>query len=458
MAAEETSSASPSSSAPVASVPGPFVPVPFVPVPFKNPTSSAQLGAGGRPADDDLVPVDVQLAWQEDYCRSHGAPTAALMLEAVRDDLRRGGICADVLPAQTRFGDLIGLRIMAAIHLLAIERAAPQVALHAATLGGTAPDLSANPARERIRFRAAVVETIARHPERIRQALGQVPQTNEVGRSIPLRIALSYIAATSQGDAISQGWTPNRPRPSQAQGIRDPSTCLPVRLLEIGASAGLNLRADHLPGESSLEFGPMPRITERLGCDLNPIDPTTTAGRARLTSYIWLDDLIRFERLREALDVAARIPAKVVQEDALAFVESLELKAGSAAVLWHSAMWIYLAPPTRAAIEQQILRLGHGANPDQPFWHICWEWSLDHGQPNPACSTNPASSANGESSPPKVTSAGTRTTPKAAGTTAAGVGDTFNLIARRWIGSSEDGNPIVLATGTSHGRSVRIYQ
>jgi len=129
-----------------------------------------------RPSDDDIVPVDVQLAWQERYCQAAGAPTAALILQAVRADLAQGGICAGLLPGRTRFGDLIGLRIMAAIHLLAIERAAPGVALHAPTLGGTAPDASANPARERIRFRASVLQAIAEHPERIRAALARLDE------------------------------------------------------------------------------------------------------------------------------------------------------------------------------------------------------------------------------------------------------------------------------------------
>lgn len=359
-----------------------------------------------RPSDDDTVPVDVQLAWQEHYCQAAGAPTAALVLQAVREDLAQGGICAGLLPGRTRFGDLIGLRIMAAIHLLAIERAAPGVALHAPTLGGTAPDASANPARERIRFRSSVLQAIAEHPERIRAALEQVPQTNEVGRSVPLRIALGHVA-------------------------RSPGAG-PVRLLELGASAGLNLRADHLPGRPDLESGPMPRIIERVGCDLHPIDPTTTEGRARLTSYIWLDDTDRYERLRHALQVAAEVPATVVQQDAASFAESMALVPGTVTVLWHSAMWSYLTEPDRARIEEQVQRLGSQASQEQPFWHVRWEWA-----PSPILDSPQAASD-----------------------------ATFSLVARHWGHSGApadgderaarpaDGDVMVLATGTSHGRAV----
>ncbi|MFM8896820.1 MAG: DUF2332 domain-containing protein [Actinomycetales bacterium] len=355
-----------------------------------------------RPNDDEIVPVDVQLAWQEHYCRTAGAPTAALVLQSVREDLAQGGPCAEVLPERTRFGDRIGLRIMAALHLLAIERQAPQIALHVPTLGGIAPDASPDPPRERIRFRSAVIDAISEHADRIRAALDRVPQTNEVGRCIPLRIGLSHVARVSEG--------------------------LSVRLLEIGSSAGLNLRADHLPGLGQLEVGPLPDIVERLGCDLHPIDPGSTAGRARLTSYIWLDDTDRYERLRQALDVAGRVPARVVQQDAVEFTESISLVPGTATVLWHSAMWIYLSPADRERIEQGIQRLGEQASPEQPFWHLCWEWATDPGITVP----QPGSDA------------------------------TFSLIARCWAGHGTqadedpwtDGEVRILASGTSHGRSV----
>lgn len=166
----------------------------------------------------------------------------------------------------------------------------------------------------------------------------------------------------------------------------------------------------------------MPVIAERLGCDLNPIDPTSTAGRARLTSYIWLDDVDRFERLREALDVASRVPATVVQQDAVAFAQSMDLRPGVTTLLWHSAMWIYLSPSARAQIEQEILRLGRQASPRQPFWHVCWEWASDPGPESTMVSSDA----------------------------------TFSLTARCWSGLPDDGAPHVLATGTSHGRTVRL--
>ncbi len=332
--------------------------------------------------DDEVVPIESQLDWQERYCRAAGSPTSAEILRAVIDDLDGPRALASVLPTHTRFGDLIGLRIMAAVHLLAIERLAPSVAIFAPTLGGVAPSRGTNPDRATSEFHEAVVEAITVNAEMVATAITEVPQTNEVGRSRLLRIALSMIG----GD---------------------------VRLFEFGASAGLNLRADHLPGEPTLESGPMPRVIERRGCDLNPIDPTTTPGRARLTSYVWMDDIDRFEWLRGALRVAAEIPASVVTQDAAGFVSGLELNAGSTTVLWHSSMWGYLPESTRARIHEGIERLGGAASSESPLWHVAWEPVADDR-------------------------------------------DRHELTVQVWNGTPGSGVARTLATGTTHGGQITL--
>jgi hypothetical protein len=103
------------------------------------------------------------------------------------------------------------------------------------------------------------------------------------------------------------------------------STGLPFRLLEIGCSAGLNLRWDRYCYETACgEWGPagapvvfensfsgnaLPLdvavdVLERRGCDLNPIDPTTKEGRLRLLSFVWPDQTARFRQLSNAIEVA----------------------------------------------------------------------------------------------------------------------------------------------------------
>lgn len=330
-----------------------------------------------RPHDDSVVAIDEALSWQAGYCRQRGSDIAAALLDAVSADIAQGGPLAAILPARVRFGDLPGLRVMAAVHELALTRRAPAVALHLPTLGGTAPSAWGA-------FSEAVVAALVRHPTVLADALARTPQTNETGRSALLRAALSRIPG-------------------------------PVRLRELGASAGLNLRADHLPGDPALESGPLPTVVDRLGCDLHPIDPMTTDGRVRLTSYVWVDDVARFERLRTALDVASRVPATVIAADAADFTASLELADGET-VLWHSAVWVYLPEPTRRAIQQAIRALGARATPSRRLAHVSWEWRPEGGE----------------------------------------VSAPFELVLRRWDGAAHVGRPHVIAVGASHGSPAEL--
>jgi hypothetical protein len=94
---------------------------------------------------------------------------------------------------------------------------------------------------------------------------------------------------------------------------------LPLRLLEVGASAGLNLRFDSYrderwgPADSGVVrsrlSGRPPldgsvRVVARAGCDARPVDPCSEEGRLTLTAYVWADQQERLERLRAALTVA----------------------------------------------------------------------------------------------------------------------------------------------------------
>ena len=329
--------------------------------------------------DDDRVPLVEALAWQREYVTAAGSPTAAEILRAVADDVAAGGLLASLLPATVRFGDLPGLRIMAAVHRLALDRRAPAVALHLPTLGGTPPRSAA----DRAAFRRDVVDALSRHADELAWSLAHTPQTNETGRAALLRCALSRLDAPA------------------------------VRLFEIGASAGLNLRADHLPGDPTLEAGPLPRVVERLGCDLEPVDATTSEGRTLLSSYVWVDDVARFRRLAAALDVADRIPATVTRMDAADFVAGLSVREGAATVLWHSAMWIYLPGRTRQAVRAAVARLGRRATGTAPVHHVSWEWDTT-------------------------------------GDDRSG----FLLVSRTWRGEASDGEPRLLATGRSHGRDI----
>jgi hypothetical protein len=339
-----------------------------------------QSRAVERPSDDDQVWLADALRWQAQYCAGRGSPIAARICDTV--SRASADLLGDELPERVRFGDLIGLRVMATVHRLALQRLAPEVAMHLPTLGGTPPI----DARSWQAFDSAVITALLEHPRALAWSLDHVPQTNETGRAVLLRRGLSLL-----GELGLPG---------------------PVRLLEIGSSAGLNLRADHLPGNPLLEAGPMPPIIERLGCDLHPIDPTTQDGRTTLSSYIWVDDVERFQRLGQALRIAAEVRATVRKSSALTFVSALSLQEGAVTLVWHSAMWLYMPIDSRQGIQRRLAELGGTASATAPLVHLSWEW-----QPG------------GE--------------------------DTFTLVLRAWNGREHSGEPLLLATGASHGSPVQ---
>lgn len=283
-----------------------------------------------------------------DSCDRFEAPTYADLARCVAEWSDDEPLASLLAPyADARVGDMVPLRLLSAVHRLALEREAPEVAIYLPTVGGTAPTTD----EQRAALQRAFLATVDAHRDVIADALTQVPQTNEVGRTTGLAALLRR---------VERGFG------------------LPVRLHEIGCSAGLSLRVDALVDEGIVgadhpEWGAIPSIIERSGCDVAPVDAATTEGRLALTSFVWPDHMDRFERLREALDVSDTIDASLVVEDALDYVGGLELQQGTTLVIWHSAMWLYLPQQTRVGILAALDRLGSRATRESPLVHISLE-------------------------------------------------------------------------------------
>jgi hypothetical protein len=296
-----------------------------------------------------------RLRQQARQCRDHGSALTEALLLGAADDLAAGGVVADLLGphAQEPSGSVPSLRFAGAMHRLVLERKAPELALHYPSVDGAAPAREVWPAAER---------ACKEHLDELRLLMHRTVQTNEVGRSAVLYGALKLIGG-------------------------------PVRLLEIGSSAGLNLRCDAFaydvgtvlgdpaspvrlerPWQGAFPSGEAD-VLQRKGCDLSPIDPTTTDGRLTLTSYIWADQLARLERLRGAFKVAERIPAVVEKAGALEFLtrELASLPPGTTTVVWHSVVWQYVDPDERRAIDALLERVGAGASPDAGLARVSME-------------------------------------------------------------------------------------
>ncbi|MFI5697835.1 DUF2332 domain-containing protein [Kribbella sp. NPDC051586] len=285
-------------------------------------------------------------------CEDLGSPMYAELLRLIVDDYEVGGVSVEVLDGyeDRSFGEAIGLRLLGAVHGLVLSGTAPELAAFYPSVGGTWDPVLGWEAFEQV-LQSRVGE--------VRSLLTQPPQTNEVNRSVALFGGLLQLA-----EAVP----------------------LPVRLFEIGASAGLNLRADHFryvadgasygPVDSPVVFDPawvghLPaaevRIAERVGCDIAPLNPLTDEGARTLTSYVWPDQAERLTRLRGAIEVARKVPADVHREDAVSFLRGLELSEGHVTVVWHSIMWQYLSKDDRATIEDRLEELGAQATSDAPL-------------------------------------------------------------------------------------------
>lgn len=193
------------------------------------------------------------------------------------------------------------------------------------------------------------------------------PQTNEVGRSAVLMSGLLVVA-----DLFPQ----------------------PVELLELGASAGLNLLLDRyghdLGGvragdpESALQLKPEWKgapppdapveVARRRGVDLHPLD----SGRDgdRLLAYVWPDQERRLAQLEAALAIAAGEPPEVEQGDAADWVEARlaeRQEAGVTRVVLHSIAFQYFPEATKARIEAAMEATGTQASFAAPLAWLRYE-------------------------------------------------------------------------------------
>ncbi len=189
-------------------------------------------------------------------------------------------------------------------------------------------------------------------------------QTNEVGRCAALLFGFLAVAAETQ---------------------------LPLRLLEVGASAGLNLRWDRYryrangfswgPDDSPVELAfeldgkqpnavlPTVEIASRGGCDASPIDPISAEGRLALLTYIWPDQHDRIARMQAALEVAEQVPVSLDREPAAPWAKRMlaEQAPGEATVIYHSIVSQYLSDEERAALFESIRGAGDRASATAPL-------------------------------------------------------------------------------------------
>lgn len=193
----------------------------------------------------------------------------------------------------------------------------------------------------------AVMRATEDHAEWILAWLANPPQTNEVRRSAALLPTLALIEARYG---------------------------LPVELLELGTSGGLNLRADLYrlelptgfigPEGSKVKLVPewrgtlpnvlrLPHVVRRAGVDLSPLDPANAEDQLRLLAYLWADQPDRLQRTKAAIEAAIACPVEIAAEDAGDWLarQLARPSDGRLCVVFHTIAWQYFPDTTRRQAE-----------------------------------------------------------------------------------------------------------
>jgi hypothetical protein len=294
------------------------------------------------------------LLFQARACDYLGSELYAVLLTRAAEDVEAHGPTWDVLRGHEADppASVPVLRLMGAVNRLVLAGKEPALARIYERPG-------VDPAAAWEAFSAA----LSRNREELRELIQLPVQTNEVGRCAAL--LFGFLAVASE-------------------------TGLPLRLLEVGASAGLNLRWDRYRYEADgFAWGPrdsqvrvefeldgeaptLPTAVEiagRRGCDAAPIDPSSPGGRLTMLAYIWPDQKFRLERMEAALRLVEEVPIELEREAAAAWTECTlaEAAPGTASVVYHSLVMQYLGEEELAEFHRQIEAAGERATTDAPL-------------------------------------------------------------------------------------------
>ena len=303
---------------------------------------------------------DVRRAFREQgkACSDLGSPFMERLMRLIADRLEPGHPVADHVLGWA--GDVsssaqsVPLRLAGALH--ALKRAGCSGLEATYPPAEVSDEVLWNAVDVALRTRAAEVLAFLDNP----------PQTNEVRRSAALIPALHLLVARFG---------------------------LPIRLSELGCSAGLNLRADHfLLKASGVSYGPPGaavrlgpnwsgnapppsdlQVCARAGVDLKPVDPDRDVDR--LFAYLWPDQPERLALTAAAIETAKAHPAEISASDAADWLEKAlaEPREGTAHVVFHTVAWQYFPTEAQARGEAALAEAGRQATEAAPLARFAME-------------------------------------------------------------------------------------
>ncbi len=248
----------------------------------------------------------------------------------------------------------LAIRLLAAAQFRALRGEAPAIAARFPSMGGDGDAPAAWSAIETDLNSAAT---------NYAQLIERPVQTNEPARALPVLGAMLALAD---------------------------QTRLPLRVFEIGSSAGLLLQFDryrysgrdwswgdpdapvhlHDPGNGGApeHLDARIEVAARRGCDIHPLDPAKTFDADTLLSFVWSDQTERFERLRAAIDFARQNPVTVDRAEGAEWIQRVaEPQTGYACVVFHTVITEHLPQPERTSLRSVIASIGKRAVRSAPF-------------------------------------------------------------------------------------------
>lgn len=320
----------------------------------------------------------VELLRQAATARDLDAPFVAHILEAAFRQLSRApriSALVDGWPGDRAAG-AVALRLNSGLHAIARRGDIPELTALYSMADDTHTGAGAPPLLQPELFDRAVRSALDGCEAELLTWMAGPTQTNEVGRVAALMAALMDLGATG------------------------PHAC---EILELGASAGLNLNLDRyayrLAGtragdpHSSVIIAPEWRgdapkcrpveVASSGGVDLNPLNVADPQHRERLMAFVWPGDRQRSARLSAAIDVALRFPPLVDKGIASAWLaERLKRPqpSGVRRVVFHSMVLQYMSEVERHTVTSLLMQAGSCASRDRPFAWIGLEWKSDRSE------------------------------------------------------------------------------
>lgn len=295
--------------------------------------------------------------------RNGRCPLYHQLATAIADDEEMQEVAARARPGQPRANLLFG-----AVHFILLGGADHPLKAyypHLMPEGAPAPSADAYPVFK---------DFVAQHRFMIEQIIpARVTNTNEVRRSATLYPAFTHLSRVTQQK---------------------------LNLIEIGPSAGLNLRFDryayayrapdsavtHCGDFSSpltLEcdaIGPLrpslsphpPAIESRVGLELNPVDLTDEADRRWLKALIWPGPVERMRRLEQAIEIVRQDPPLIRAGDGVRLLPEAiaALPKEGMPIVYHSHVTYQFPTALKDALDSALLE----ASKSRPLIRVSIEW------------------------------------------------------------------------------------